>query len=71
VAFTPTDGYREFFGVHIIDARTTKRFNGPLGGAIGRWRTGDATTNGVREIAEIFFKRRCAKRALSHFGSEF
>jgi hypothetical protein len=71
VAFTPTDSYREFLGVHFVNASATKRFNSPFGGAICGRRTGDATAYGVREIAEIFFERRGAESALNHIGREF
>ncbi len=71
VAFTPTDSYRKFFGVHIIYAGVTKRFDAPSNGAIGCCGTGDAASDRVRQVAKIFLKGRGAKSALNHPGREF
>jgi hypothetical protein len=71
MAFTPADRYGEFFGVDVIYASATKRFDGPLNGAIGCGGTGDAAADGVRQIAKVFFEGRGAESTLNHGGREF
>ena len=57
VALTPTDSYRKVFGVHVVYARVTKRFDAPSNRAIGCGRTRDATSDRVRQVSKIFLER--------------
>jgi hypothetical protein len=71
VTFTPAYCYREFFGVDVIYASVTKRFDGPSNGSIGCGGTGDAAADAVGQIAKFLLEGRSAKSALNHGGREF
>src|SRR5271156_4345508 len=71
VALGPTDGDREFFRMHVVNARVTKSLHSPIRGSVGRRRAGDAAADGVSEVAEVFFERRGTEGGLNHGGCQF
>ena len=70
VAFRPAGRNREFFGMDVVNASVAEGLHGPIRGAVGCRRAGDAATDGVAEIAQVFFKGRGTEGRLNHAGCQ-
>ena len=64
-------GNREFFGVDFVHSRMAERLHGPIGGAVCRGSSGDATANRVSEVSQVLFERRGAQSRLDHLRGKF